>query len=71
MALQISSRKSHGLSSKPACPTGVWSEHDLECLIAGVGILSSGGGGDPKFGRDRAMLALKEGKKFEIVNPCR
>lgn len=57
----------------PKVSGAVWTltEHDIECLCAGTGILSSGGGGNPKYGRDRALKALKDGKTLTLVNPCR
>ena len=46
-------------------------EHDLECLCAGAGILASGGGGDPNDGFKRALNVLQEKKKIKYANPCR
>ena len=46
-------------------------EHDVECLTAGAGILASGGGGNPRLGCERAVNVLKKGKQIKLVNPCR
>ncbi len=46
-------------------------EHDIECLAAGAGILASGGGGDPKEACERARQVLIKRKKLKVVNPCR
>ena len=52
---------------------GVWvlTSHDVECLAIGTGILGSGGGGDPNFGRLLALQLLKQGKELKIFNPFR
>ena len=57
----------------PQVSNGEWvlSEHDVECLALGAGILGCGGGGDPNNGRLRALKMLKEGKMVKILNPCR
>lgn len=57
----------------PHVSGAVWrlTEHDLECLATGAGILGCGGGGDPNNGRLRAVKMLKEGKEIKVVNPCR
>lgn len=49
----------------------ILTEHDLECLTAGAGILACGGGGNPRHGYERALDALKKGKQIKLVNPCR
>ena len=51
--------------------TWVLSEHDVECLVIGAGILGCGGGGDPQYGRLQALKLLREGKEIKVVNPCR
>ena len=55
------------------CGPSEWvlSVHDVECLAIGAGILGSGGGGDPKIGRLRAIRMLEDGKEVKILNPCR
>lgn len=57
----------------PQVVEGVWSlsEHDVECLATGAGILGCGGGGDPNNGRVRAIKMLREGKEIKVMNPCR
>lgn len=52
---------------------GEWvlSEHDVECLAIGAGILGCGGGGDPNNGMLRALKMVREGKAVKILNPCR
>ena len=47
------------------------SNHDVDCLTIGSAILSSGGGGDFMDGRERVMKRLEQGKKINILNPCR
>lgn len=49
----------------------VLSEHDIECLAVGAGILGCGGGGDPNNGMLRAVKMVKQGKVVKILNPCR
>ena len=62
-----------GLSAPLVTEGGEWelSEHDVECLAIGAGILGCGGGGDPHGGRLRALRKLQTGKKIKIINPCR
>lgn len=47
------------------------SKHDIDCLALGAGILASGGGGNPQYGRDMALKALQDGKTIKITNPYR
>ena len=47
------------------------SQHDVVCLVAGAGILASGGGGDLKDGQDRLLGVLNDGKEIKLVNPCK
>ena len=62
-----------GLCAPLVTEDGEWelSEHDVECLAIGAGILGCGGGGDPYGGRLRALRKLQTGKKIKIMNPCR
>lgn len=57
----------------PQVSGAIWSltEHDVECLATGAGIMGCGGGGDPNNSRLRAVKMLKEGKEIKVVNPCR
>ena len=57
----------------PAVSGAEWilSEHDIDCITAGAGILASGGGGDPNIGKMSAMRVLKDGIEIKITNPCR
>ena len=52
---------------------GLWtlSEHDIECLAIGAGILGCGGGGSPSIGKLLATQAVREGKQIQIKNPFR
>ena len=52
---------------------GVWTltKSDVECISIGAGILGCGGGGDPNIGRVIALQLLQQGKKIQMVNPCR
>lgn len=56
----------------PQVSGGVWqlSQHDVECLALGAGILGCGGGGDPHLGMLQAMRLLREGREIRVVNPC-
>ena len=50
---------------------GVWhvSADDIECLGIGCGIMGSGGGGNPKIGKNVALDLWNEGKNLKIYHP--
>ena len=48
----------------------ILSKDDLNDLLVGVGILGTGGGGDPeKFGRPLVEWDLKKGREYRIIDP--
>lgn len=55
---------------KPKVINGKWelSDIDLEFISIGAGILGSGGGGNPYYGKLRALQALKTGK-ITVISP--
>ncbi len=53
--------------------SGLWtlSEHDVECVAIGAGILGCGGGGNPYLGKMWTVGKLKEGKRIRVITPER
>ena len=48
----------------------VLSKEDLDDMLVGVGILGTGGGGDPEtFGRPLVEWDIKKGREYRIVDP--
>ena len=51
----------------------MWSftEHDIQCLAIGAGILGCGGGGNPSVAQLLATQAIREGRQISVLNPFR
>lgn len=44
-------------------------KEDIDSLLTGFGVLGTGGGGDPEWGRQILLSDIAHGRKYEIVSP--